>query len=143
VPELKKDAEPRSVNLTGDQTGGQKRFEFGSKYEPTSGLVQVKRLDAQTIATENQFALARIPNSEGKHTAEFFDETLAIFLIEMKDNLRVRRGSKEMAAPYEFGAQFGGIIGFPIVGDPDLAVGAGHRHTPAIAQIDNGKARVN
>ena len=48
-----------------------------------------------------------------------------------------------MAATFEFGAQFCGVIAFAVVGDPDLAVRAGHRHTAAIAQIDDGEARVN
>ena len=47
-----------------------------------------------------------IPDCEGKHAAKFFDETLAIFQVEMKDNLRVRRGAEGMAALFEFGAQF-------------------------------------
>ena len=143
MPELKKRAQARGVKLAGHEAGGKQRFEFGGEYELAAGLVQVKRLDAQTVAPENQFVLASIPNREGKHAAKFFDETLAIFLVEMKDNLRVRRGAEGMAAPFEFGAQFGGVIGFAVVGDPGLAIRAGHGHAPAIAQVDDGEARVH
>ena len=72
--------------------------------------MQVKRLDAQTVAPENKFAFAGIPNCEGKHATEFFDKTLTIFLVEMKDNFRVRRGAEGMAALLELGAQFAGIV---------------------------------
>ena len=143
MPELKKRAQSRRIKLTGHEAGSKQRFEFGSKYELAAGLVQVKRFDAQTVAPENQFALASIPNCEGKHAAKFFDETLAIFLVEMKDNLRVRSGAEGMAALFEFGAQFAGVIGFPVVGDPGLAIRAGHGHAPAIAQVDDGEARVH
>ena len=143
MPELKKRAQARGVELTGHEAGGQQRFEFGSKYELAAGLVQVKRLDAQTVAPENQFALARIPDCEGKHAAKLFDETLAIFLVEMQDDFRVRSGAEGMAAPFEIGAQFAGVIGFSVVGDPGLAVRAGHGHAPAIAQIDDGEPRVH
>ena len=122
VPQLKKRAKARGIKLAGHEAGGQQRLEFGSKYELAAGLVQVKRLDAQTVARENQFALAGIPDCEGEHAAKFFDESLAIFLVEMKDNFRVRRGAEGMAAPFEFGAQFGGVVAFAVVGDPGLAI---------------------
>jgi hypothetical protein len=103
-----------------------------------AGRMQVKRLDAQTVAPENKFAFAGIPNCESKHAAQFFDKTLAIFLVKTKDNLRVRRGVKGVAATLEFGAQFAGVVG-----DPGLAIRAGHGHPAAVAQIDDGEARVN
>ena len=105
--------------------------------------MHVKRFDAQTVTPEDKFALASVPDCEGKHAAKFFDETLAIFLVEMKDNFRVRRGAEGMAAPFEFGAQFGGVVAFSVVGDPGLAVRAGHGHAPTIAQIDDGEARIH
>src|SRR5579864_9368172 len=142
MPELKKRAKARGVKLAGHEAGGKKRFEFRGEYELAGGLVQVKRFDAQTVAPENQFALASVPNCNGKHAAQFFDETLAIFQVEMKDNLRVRSGAEGMAALFEFGAQFAGVIAFPVVGNPGLAIRAGHGHTPAVAQINDGEARI-
>src|SRR5579864_110802 len=62
MAELKKCAQSRRVKLTGHQAGSKERFQFGSKYELAAGLVQVKRFNAQTVAPENQFALASIPN---------------------------------------------------------------------------------
>ncbi len=105
--------------------------------------MHVKRLDAQTIARQNKFAVAGIPDGESKHAAKFFDETFAIFLVEMKDDFGVRRGAEGMAALFEFAAQFGGVVSFAVVGDPGLAIGAGHGHAPAVAQVDNGESRVD
>src|ERR1700694_294514 len=76
MPKLKKRAESRGAKLTGHQPGGQQRFEFGSEYQLAAGLAQVKRLDAQAVAPENQFAVAVIPDCEGKHPAELFHESL-------------------------------------------------------------------
>ena len=35
-----------------------------------------------------------------------------------------------------------GVICFAVVGDPGLAVRAGHGHAPALAQVDDGEACV-
>ena len=114
MPELKKRAQARWVQLARNQAGGKQRFELGGEYEPAAGFVQVKWLDPKTVAPEDQFALAAVPDCESKHAAQLLDETLAIFLVEMKDNFSVRRGVKGMAAPFEIGAQFGGVVTSPL-----------------------------
>src|ERR1700730_14305105 len=61
----------------------------------------------------------------------------------MKDNLRIRSCAEGMASPLEFGPQFGSVIGFAVISDPRLAIRAGHGHPSAIAQIDDGEARID
>ena len=143
MPELEKRAQAGGVQLARNEARGKQGLEFGGEDKLSAGLVQVKRLDAQTVAPEHQLALAAIPDREGKHAAKFLDESFAIFLVEMKDDFRIRGGAKGMAAVLEAGAQFGGVIGFSVVGDPGLAILAGHGHAPAFAQVDDGEARVH
>ena len=60
--------------------------------------MQIQRLNAQAVAAQNQFALARIPDCKREHPSELIDETLAIFLIEVKDDFRVGRGAEDVRA---------------------------------------------
>ena len=83
----------------------------------------------------SQIAKANMPRS-------FSTKSFAIFLVEMKNDFRIRGGAEGMAAAFEIGAQFSGVIGFSVVGDPGLAILAGHGHAPAFAQVDDGEARV-
>src|ERR1019366_4388163 len=61
----------------------------------------------------------------------------------IQNDFGVRRGAKLMAAALEFRPQFARVVAFAVIGDPELAVGAGHWHAPAIAQIDDGKTRID
>jgi hypothetical protein len=43
-----------------------------------------------------------------------------------------------MAEPLEFCTKLAGVITLSIVGDPKIAVAAGHRLTTPIVEVDNG-----
>jgi hypothetical protein len=62
-------------------------------------LSEIKRLDANTIARENQPAAASIPNHKSEHSAQAPEECARVancFLIEVRKDVCVARRRYEM-----------------------------------------------
>jgi len=98
-----------------------------------SGTVQVERLDSQAVPRQKKFLRLDIPDGKGEHAAEFLDAAFSIFLVEVQDDFGVSCGMKLMSALFQFRAKLGGVIALAVVGDPEIAVGAGHRLAATIA----------
>src|SRR3982074_440520 len=64
------------IQAAGHEASPQNCANFGSKKKVRSRFRVVKRLDAHGIASEEQVMLACIPDSEGKHPAEFWQTLL-------------------------------------------------------------------
>ena len=86
---------------------------------------------------------ANIPNGKGEHAAELLDTPFPVLLIEVEDNFGVGRGMKLMTALLHLRTELSSVVGFAVVRDPEIAVGAGHRLTATLAEVDDGKTRVD
>ena len=61
---------------------------------------------------------ARVPNRKSKHSLHLLDTKIAILLIKMQNHFGIRRGAERISSLDQILAQFGCIVGFPVVGDP-------------------------
>ena len=99
----------------------------------------VKWFDADSVARQNQFSLLRIPKRDGKHSLEVSKKVLAIFLVQMHENLGVAVGLETVASIDQHPSQALIVIYLAIVNDPYRAIFVMNRLVTAF-EIDNRQA---
>ncbi|MNQ79258.1 hypothetical protein D3C85_941950 [compost metagenome] len=92
-------AQPVSSHLARYQWVGQQRLGLGAKDHTIRGGEVVERLDAHAVADQQQFLRAQVPDGEGIHAVEPFDEGLAPFYIGAQHHLGVAAGLELVPAP--------------------------------------------
>src|SRR6267378_2874291 len=143
VTELKKYPKDRRIQLPGYQARFQKGLNLRCEDQPISGPINVERLDPQPVASEKEFPLANLVDGKSEHAADLGDTLFSILLVKMENYFGVGRGVKQMTALFELRAELGGVVGFAIICDPEIAVGAGHRLAAALAEVNDGQTRVD
>src|SRR5712671_353987 len=116
-----------SVELGRNPRIGENRLDLRTKQKRSAIPTVVKRLDAETIASRKQNALAAIPNGESKHTPQVLHAIAAIFLIEVNNCFRVAASAVAVAFGLETGAQLSVVVDFAVVDNPDVLVFIGKR----------------
>ena len=56
----------------------------------------------------------RVPERDGKHSAEAAEAVLAVLLVQVNDRLGIRTCGEMVAAAFEFMPQFGVVVDFPV-----------------------------
>src|SRR5262249_26958968 len=102
------------------------RFDLGRECEASLCLRVIDRLDAQTIAGDEEFLFFRIPYGECEHTVEFFDAAFSPFAISRNHNFRVGIGSETVSERFERSTQFGKVVDFAVIGYPNAPVRRRH-----------------
>src|SRR5262252_3098100 len=87
----------------------------------------VERLHSQSIARNEQFLPALIPDREGKHAAQIVDAGGAVFFIEMENCLGIAVGAINVAPRFEVSTIICMIVDLAVVGDVETIVFIGHR----------------
>src|SRR5690348_5797933 len=88
----------------------------------SAGFAQaIERLDANSVAGQHQAALAMVPQREGKHSAQIFQQAGPVLFIEMQDNFRVRGGA-ELVPRVELLAEIAIVVDLAVKGDREAAV---------------------
>src|SRR5262245_371312 len=96
----------------------------------------MQRLFADTVARQEEPALAPIPDREGEHPAEPFDALFAFVLVKMDDGFGVTARAQLVAPRDQQTAKFAVVVYFAVEDDPDRTVFVRDRLAPR-GQIDN------
>src|SRR5437899_751367 len=96
-------------------------------------------LDAESIARDKELLIARIPDSERKHAAQFIDAVLAEVFVEMDNRFCVTVRPEFVALRLQAVTEFGKIINLAVEHDPDRVVLVGHRLAAAF-HVENAQA---
>src|SRR5437867_4070630 len=105
----------------------QNRFDLRAEDQSVPRGPVVQRLDADTIAGEEKFALAAVPDRESKHPAQFFHAAFALLLVEVNDSLGVAVSLKDMTLADQFLAQLAEVVDLSVEDDPDRPIFVGDR----------------
>ena len=97
----------------------------------------VERLDAKSVACDEQELLAFVPDGERKHAVDLFEETLSSLEVEMQQNFGVGGRAKAMTTLRQPLGEAGVIVALAIVGDPHRPVLAAHRLMAGGRQVDD------
>ncbi len=119
------------------------RLQFGTKNEFAGfeeGVIQ--RLDAETVAHDEQRFLVAVPQRERKHATEAHDTGFAPGLPGVDNDLGVGMSAEDVAQRLQFGHQFLEIIDFAIEHDDHRAILVEQRLLSA-GQVDDGQAPVS
>jgi len=114
------------------QTAGEKGLDFGGEDQPFLIPRVVERLDAESIACDEQATSGAIPDREGEHAPEAVDALRAQLLVEIQDDFRISVGAKAVPPLFEPGALFLKVVDFAVVDDPQGSVLRGHRLVPRV-----------
>ncbi len=109
------------IDLRRNSRQRKQRFCLGGEGEPARIAVDVDRLDAHTVAADDQPLAARVPQSEGEHAVQPMDELVAILSITVENDFAVRRGLEPVAQRNELPAQFAKIVDFAVANEPQRA----------------------
>ena len=93
----------------------QQRLHLRGEVQHVVDVRVVERLDAETVAREEQLAAALVPDSVGEHAAQPVEELDAPSPVGGEDDLGVAVGGE--ALPAELGAQLEIVVGLAVVGD--------------------------
>src|SRR3569623_1089646 len=99
----------------------------------------VERLDAETVAREEQRLAVAIPDREGEHAAHAFHAGLAPLLPGVHDHLRVGAGTKGVGGGDQLRHQLLVVVDFTVEYNHHRAVFIEERLLPA-GKIDDGEA---
>ena len=131
------------VHLPSHLSVCKQRLDLRTKGKRRVGLAIVERLDSYSIPSQEQRPLVRIPNREGKHSAEMLEALNTMFLVQVDDYLCISSGSKGMASLEQALTQFREVVDLAVKDNPHASILIAHRLRPAAAQIDNRKAPVS
>jgi len=71
---------------------GEQRLHLGGKIQPIASDGIEQGADARAIAGQHQATFRLVPQGDGELTVQVFDEVVAVLLVKMDDDLRVRTG---------------------------------------------------
>ena len=117
----------------------EKRLQFRGEREPVRQGDVVQRLDAQTIAGQQQTPLRGVPDRKRKHPAQMVDAAWTELFPQVNDGFGVAGSPKTMTARGEFLAQLAVVVDLAIEDDPDRSIFVADRLLAAV-QVDDAQA---
>ena len=129
------------VELLAEGGVGEEALQLGAEEEgvPHGGVVQ--GLDAEGVPGGVQFPLCPVPHHEGEHPPQLPGEGGALLGVALEDDLGVRVGGEGAAPGDQLLAQLLEVVHLAVVGQDEIAVGAGHGLV-AVGQVDDGQPPV-
>ena len=117
----------------------EQRLDLRSERDAVPCRAVVERLDAQSIADEQQAAVRLVPEREREHAAESIDGRVAPLLVCVHDDFGVCVRAEAMAARHEIRAHVGEVVDLAVEDHPDRAVLVGDRLV-AGREVDDAQA---
>ena len=77
------------IHVAADFSGSQQCLDFGGEGETAGTVEVVKGLDSNSVAHEEQRAVALVENGEGEHSSQKLQHPFAVLLIEMDQHLGI------------------------------------------------------
>ena len=125
-----------------DAAAGQQRLDLGGGLETTAALGDIKRLDAEGVAGQQQAAPRLVPQGEGEHPDQAVEHGDAQTAIQGQQHLGVAAGVEHLAGRLAFRPQLAVIVDLAVEDDAQGPVGAGHRLRPGLGQVDDRQPAV-
>src|SRR5262245_44527689 len=98
-------------------------------------MVVIKRLDAQTVANERQYATPGVPEPQGELPAPIRNRLAASRAEVFQQNFGAAFGSKARSSLFEFPAEVAEIVDLAVVGDPVARRLIAHRLAPGGGEV--------
>ncbi len=118
------------------------RFDLGTEDQAAVGQPRVvERLDADSIARQEQPLPRRVPYRKREHAAKALDARIAPFLVSVDDDLGVGMRPEAMPAALELGPQRREVVDLAVEDDQHRAVLVGERLLTS-GDIDDAQAAV-
>ena len=102
----------------------------------------VKWLDPEGVAGEQQPLLFLIPQGKGEHTAQSCEHLPSVKRIKLEQFLHIRARVKAHAEDREFRTQLAVVVDFAVENDAVAGLSVDHRLRPSLREVDNSKATV-
>ena len=122
-----------------DPGQGEERLEFGGEGEGAGVIAVMQRLDAETVARQEQPPVAGIPDGEGPHAIEAQLALRAPLRIGGEDDLAVGVGDKTVAEAAQLLAQLEIVVDLAVIGQPVAPFGIGHRLPGPFGEVEDGE----
>ena len=127
------------VDLAGEVRLAHQRLQLGREGERVSGQPVVERLDAETVAREDEALSPRVPDRDREHPPETLREKRPVLLVEVREDLRVALRAEGMALVDELGTQLAVVVDLAVLHDGDRAVLVRQRLVARL-QVDDRQA---
>ena len=117
---------------------GQNGLDLRAKYQPTALLSIEERFFAKSIATQKQPLSSLSPHRYPKHAPQRGQAVSAPFLIQMRDDFRIRGSAKDVPTSAQLRPQVEIVVDLSVQNNLDLAIFASHR-LMAASHINNAE----
>src|ERR1700722_11608884 len=120
-------------------------FDLRGKGDSSVMNAVVERLDADPVSDEPEPARLCIPQSDGKHAAEFLETSDAPLLKSMQNHfgVRVMGFPAANAEHFELAPDLGMVVDFAVEDDLQRSVAIAHGLGSSIGQINDGQAAMS
>ena len=138
--------ESRRADVTAEQPRGDQSLQLGREEKRLGCPSIVDRLDAETVAREQQAPTRSIPeieDREGEHPAQPLHDRIAPPLVPPQDHLRVASRSECTATRLELVSQCVRVVDLSVVCDLDRPVRRRHRHPTGRGEITDRQPAVH
>jgi len=98
----------------------------------------IQRLDAETVARQEQRALAQVPDGEGEHAVEVRHAVFAPSMIGLEDHLAVAVGEEVIPHLLQFFAQLAVVVEGAVEYQRQMQRLVQHRLARAFREVDDG-----
>ena len=99
----------------------------------------MQRLDAETVARQEQSTLLGIPDGKGPHAIEAQLALLSPLRIGGEDDLAVGVGDETVAEAAQLLAQLEIVVDLAVIGQPVAPFGIGHRLPGPFGEVEDGE----
>src|SRR5262245_11614121 len=114
--------EPMRVGDRLHRSGRDERLDLGAEIDGVALTRPEQRTDADAISRQNRDAARKIDQRKGELTFEMRKQLLAMFLIEVNQQLGIGVSAENMYLGFELRPPLGEIEEFPVADDGDAAV---------------------
>src|SRR5690606_29551568 len=101
---------------------GEQGFWLGAPDELAAEGAVVERLFAKAVAGDDELFAARVPERKGVHAVDVLEQGVAVFLVEMREDLGVGLGGELVAFCLELRADLAVVVQLAVHHDDDGTV---------------------
>jgi len=141
APEGENLVQRRGVNLSPHAARRQQGLDLRPENQRSVSHSVIQRADAQPVAGQEQFTPAFIPDGDGELSVEMPETVGAKVLVEVNDNLGIRRGAEAMSPRLQLWPELDVVENLAVEDDPQrlILVGYGLR---AGGEVNDAQPRV-
>ena len=112
-------------------------FDLRSEIERSVNLRVVQRLDAESIASEEELVPLRIPDREGEDAVQPLQHRPAVLAVGREQHFRIALGTEAGPVALEICTELLEVVELAVVDDPVPSVRVRHRLSSTFGQVDD------